>query len=128
MVVKPWEAEKAKKENRAPKRELQKDLSYMGRDNKKNGMWGRVRTYGGMLVENIVQAIARDLMVEGMIRVEAAGYPIVLTVHDEIIAEVKKMFGSLADFCSKMAGPNPKWAEGCPVAVEGWCGPVYKKG
>lgn len=127
MVVKPWELTKAKKEKRAPVPELQYNLSYMGRDNKRNGVWGRIRTYGGMLTENCVQAIARDLMVEGMIRVEEANYPIILTVHDEIISEVPLDHGSLEAFEALMAGPPPQWALDCPVAVEGWSGLRYKK-
>jgi DNA polymerase len=101
-------------------------LSYMGRDNKKNGIWGRVFTYGGMLTENVVQAISREIMVEAMIRVERLGYEILLTVHDEIIAEVKKIFGSLTQFCAEMKAELP-WLPGCPINVAGWIGPRYMK-
>lgn len=107
---------------------IRDQLTYMGRDNKRGGAWGRISTYGGMLTENVVQAISRDLMVEGMIRVEQAGYPIILTVHDEIVAEPPEDHGSLKEFESLMAGPTPPWATGCPVSVEGWEGPRYKKG
>ncbi len=120
MVVKPWDQETGKKT-------LQRSLTYMGRNNKRNGAWSRVYTYGGMLTENCVQAIARDLMAEGMIRVERAGYPIILTVHDEIVAEVPHGHGSLDEFNDLMAGPPPPWAHDCPVAVEGWSGQRYKK-
>jgi DNA polymerase len=101
-------------------------LTYMGRDNKKGGSWGRVRTYGGMLCENVVQAIARDLMAEAMIRVEIAGYKIVLTVHDEIISEDDKDFGSQEEFEREMS-ITPPWARGCPVAVEGGVVTRYQK-
>jgi len=101
-------------------------LTYMGRDNKKGGTWGRVRTYGGMLTENVVQAIARDLMVDAMFRVEIAGYKIVLTVHDEIISEDDENFGSQEEFEELMA-ISPPWATGCPVAVEGGCITRYQK-
>ena len=120
MVVKPWDRETGKKT-------LQLKLTYMGRDNKRGGMWSRVYTYGGMLTENCVQAIARDLMVEGMIRVEGAGYPIILTVHDEIISEVPLDHGDLETFNSLMAGPPPSWAPDCPVAVEGFEMMRYRK-
>lgn len=106
---------------------IKDSLTYMGRDNKLGGAWGRIRTYGGMLTENVVQAISRDLMVEGMIRVEKAGYPIILTVHDELVGEPDDGFGSLKEFCALMAGPTPKWATGCPISVEGWEGYRYKK-
>ncbi len=101
-------------------------ITYMGRDNKKGGTWGRIRTYGGMLTENIVQAIARDLMAEAMIRVEQAGYPIILTVHDEIISEVHKSFGSQGEFDAIMS-IVPPWAEGCPIEVEGGSVTRYQK-
>lgn len=98
--------------------EMKDSLTYMGRDNKHGGAWGRVRTYGGMLVENVVQAISRDLMVEAMIRVENKGYKIVLTVHDEVISEDDKDFGSQGEFNQLMV-ETPPWATGCPIAVEG---------
>src|SRR3546814_761873 len=101
-------------------------LTYMGRDNKLGGAWGRIRTYGGMLTENVVQAIARDLMAEAMIRVEKAGYPIVLTVHDEIIAETDENFGSEEEFHHLMAA-SPPWATDCPIAVEGGTIRRYQK-
>ncbi len=106
-----------------PKRD---GLTYMGRDNKKGGTWGRIRTYGGMLMENVVQAIARDLMAESMIRVELAGFKIILTVHDEVIAEVKK--GTLLySVFEKLMGETPDWAAGCPMAVEGGVIERYQK-
>lgn len=104
-------------------------LKYEGRSNKKGGSWTTVYTYGGMLTENAVQAIARDLMVAAMYRAEKAGFPVILTVHDELVAErdddgktdTYKIFEKI------VAGPNPKWAEGCPVAAEGWEGYRYRK-
>lgn len=101
-------------------------LTYEGKDNKAHGIWSRVTTYGGMLTENIVQAISRDLMVEAMIRVEAAGYWIVLTVHDEIISEVDFSFGSDEEFDTLMT-VVPPWAEGCPIHAAGWSGVRYHK-
>ncbi len=114
LVVPPWGG--AKRDS----------LTYMGRDNKKGGSWGRVRTYGGMLCENVVQAIARDLMCEAMIRVEIAGYQIILTVHDEIISEDDEDFGSQEEF-EKIMAISPPWSTGCPVAVEGGCITRYQK-
>jgi DNA polymerase len=101
-------------------------LTYSGRDNKTGGMWGTVRTYGGMLTENVVQAIARDLMAESMFRVEKAGYSIVMTVHDEIITEDDVGFGSQKEYEILMA-ENPPWASGCPIAVEGGVVTRYQK-
>lgn len=101
-------------------------LQYEGRNNDKGGKWGVVQTYGGMLTENIVQAISRDLMVEAMIRVEQAGYRIILTVHDEIIAENIIGFGSGEEF-DRLMTIVPDWAEGLPISVSGWVGFRYHK-
>jgi DNA polymerase len=101
-------------------------IQYEGKDSKRGGSWGKVWSYGGMLVENIVQAVSRQLMVEAMIRVEVYGYPVILTVHDEIVSEVDKGFGSLAEF-EELMSRNPPWAEGCPISVDGWEGQRYRK-
>jgi DNA polymerase len=106
--------------------EMRDALSYMGRDNKKSGAWGRIRTYGGMLTENVVQAIARDLMAEAMIRVEKAGFPIILTVHDEIISETLKGTKDQKEF-ERIMAICPDWAKGCPIAVEGGVITRYQK-
>jgi len=101
-------------------------VTYMSRDSQKGGRWRRTDTYGGKLTENIVQAISRDLMVEAMIRCERAGYPIILTVHDEIVAETDDTYGSQQEFEQLMAYVPP-WAQGCPVGVAGWSDYRYKK-
>lgn len=101
-------------------------LSYQGRDNKKNGVWGQVRTYGGSLVENICQAVARDMMVEAMFRVEQKGYEVLLTVHDEIISEMDELHGDFDEYCRLMS-TSPNWAKDCPIGVDGWVGKRYRK-
>jgi len=88
--------------------------------------WVEGPTYGGSLVENITQAMCRDIMAEAMQRVEKAGYEVVLTVHDEIIAYVKKTFGSLDEFVALLI-QQPVWAAGMPIAAEGWRGHRYRK-
>jgi len=113
-IIPPWGGER------------RDSLTYMGRDNKRGGAWARVRTYGGMLTENVVQAIARDLMAEAMIRVEIAGYNIVLTVHDEIITEDDKDFGSQEEY-ERLMAQNPPWCVGCPITVEGGVVTRYQK-
>lgn len=113
-----WYYEPHVADKKTPWGAVQDGLRYYGRDNKKGGSWGLVDTYGGMLTENVVQSISRDLMAEAMIRVENAGYPIILTVHDEIISEAPKMHGSQEEFERLMAMPV-SWAPDCPIAVEG---------
>ena len=82
--------------------------------------------YGGLWTENIVQAIARDLLVEAMLRVEAAGYPIVLHVHDELVCEVPIGFGSTEEF-TRLMTRKPAWALDLPIAASAWTGPRYCK-
>lgn len=88
--------------------------------------WELGGTYGGRLTENVVQAIARDLMAHSMTSIENAGYEVILTVHDEILAEMRKSKGNVFGFENLMA-TTPLWANGCPVKVVGWKGPRYKK-
>lgn len=98
-------------------------LTYMSFD---SGKFFRNGTYGGKLVENIVQAIARDLMVASCLRAERKGYEIIGTVHDELIAEVPEDFGS-AEELLKIMCVKPKWATDAPINAEGWEGKRYRK-
>ena len=85
------------------------------------------KTYGGSLVENITQATARDIMANGMLNAEAAGYPVILTVHDELVTEVKENSGKNVEGLIKAMCTLPAWAEGCPITAEGWEGRRYRK-
>ena len=76
--------------------------------------------------ENAVQSIARDLLVSAMLRLDRAGYPIVLSVHDEAVCEVPEDFGSLDEVREIMCA-SPDWAAGCPVTADGWEGRRYRK-
>ena len=82
--------------------------------------------YGGLWTENIVSGIARDLLAEAMLRIEAAGYPIVLHVHDEIVCEVPIGFGSTEEF-TRLMTRKPAWALELPIAASAWTGPRYCK-
>ena len=94
------------------------------------GRWSECRhghgAYGGLWTENVVQAIARDLFVEGMRRLEAAGYAIVLHAHDEVCAEVPEDFGSLDEFLGIFTA-LPAWAEGLPIAAKARNGARFAK-
>ena len=100
-------------------------LTFMGVDSYTK-KWVRLSTYGGSLLENIAQAIARDLMCYGMLEAEDEGYNMLFTVHDEGIAMVDIDFGSVPEF-EEILARTPDWAKGVPVVAEGWEGPRYRK-
>lgn len=101
-------------------------LEFWGTDSRLGGRWAKLDTYGGKLAENVTQAVSRDLLADAMLRVEAAGYPVVMHVHDEIVSEVPKDFGSLAEF-EELICQMPDWATGLPMAVEGFECERYRK-
>jgi DNA polymerase len=82
--------------------------------------------YGGLWTENVVSGIARDLLAGAMLRIEAAGYPIVLHVHDEVVCEVPIGFGSAEEF-TKLMICKPAWALDLPIAANAWTGMRYCK-
>lgn len=94
--------------------------------NQTSKKWEVVETYGGKLVENITQAVARDCLFFAMENVEAAGYPIVFDVHDEVILEVAAASASLAEVVRILSQPAP-WAIGLPLNADGWVGEYFKK-
>lgn len=94
----------------------------------KTKKWVFVKTWGGTLTENVVQATARDFMAAGMKRAEAKGYEIVLTVHDEELTEKAKGTGGSVEELERLMAEVPPWGVGCPIRVEGWSGPRYRKG
>lgn len=103
-------------------------LSYMGMD-QTTKKWKRIETYGGKLVENCVQAIARDCLAQAIEYLEAAGLPVVFHVHDEVVIDVAP-FGTDAEMLDKvvsiMTRPIP-WAQGLPLGADGWVGQFFKK-
>lgn len=84
-------------------------------------------TYGGKMVENIVQAVARDILVSGMLAAERSGYRVIGTVHDEILTEQTPEEGSVKQL-EAIVCALPKWANGLPIAAEGFESPRYRKG
>lgn len=103
-------------------------ISYMGTD-QKTRRWKRVETYGGKLVENVVQAIARDCLADAIQRLEAAGSPVVFHVHDEVVIDIAPwadeaaMLQTVVDI---MRQPVP-WAPDLPLDADGWVGRFFRK-
>lgn len=88
--------------------------------------WTRQDTYGGKLVENIVQAVARDCLADAMLRLDAAGYNEVMHVHDEIVMEEPYGKGSLEEV-NKIMGTTIPWAKGLPLKADSYECEFYKK-
>lgn len=90
--------------------------------------WSEARAWRGLIVENAVQAIARDIQARAMTKIAAAGLRIVLHTHDEICCEVPtaKAYQAYDTMQRIMAAP-PEWATGLPIAAEGWIGRRYRK-
>ena len=103
----------------------QPSLGYWGM-NQKTKKWERLETYGGKLVENITQAVARDCLAEAVERLEAAGYSVVFHIHDEVVIDAGRDKADLEDVVRIMS-QVPVWAEGLPLNAEGWTNEFFKK-
>lgn len=128
-ITTPWDEEK-------------QQLHFMG-VNSVTKKWEEHYTYGGSLVENITQAVARDIMAEAMLRVEDAGFKILMSVHDELVTEVRHVHCG-ASYIEPAQGNKyvkrleeqmciiPDWGQddvvgNIPISAEGWYGQRYKK-
>jgi len=111
----------------SPKIEDGDKITYMGID-QYTRKWTRIHTHGGKLFENCSQAVARDIMAANMPLIEAAGYQIVLTVHDEIIAEAPDEPQYNAKHLASLLAANPAWAPDIPLAAAGFETYRYRKG
>ena len=107
----------------APNRFGNDSIHYYGVN---TGSWGELETYGGKLTENVVQAIARDCLAFAMKNIEAAGYRIVMHIHDEVILDVPEERADLGEVCRIMCQSAP-WAEGLLLNADGFVGGYYKK-
>ena len=101
-------------------------LCYMGQ-NQKTGKWGPVETYSGKLVENIVQATARDLLAGALARLEEAGFEVIFSIHDEIVIDTPQEIEDSLDRVAAIMTVIPPWAEGLPLNAAGWRGPYFIK-
>jgi DNA polymerase len=112
MVETPWGAHK-------------EAVVFMGVDSE-TYKWIRMSTYGGKITENIVQATARDILTEALMRLEYNGYPAIFHVHDEVISTLPKNEGHLEEFISLME-VLPAWANGLPINATGYREERYRK-
>lgn len=101
-------------------------LTYMG-VNQYTRKWERLHTYGGKIIENATQAGARDVLAHNMAEAEAAGFEIVLTVHDELVTETIDSGQFTSQRLSDIMSTVPPWATGLPLAASGWEGTRYRK-
>ena len=102
-------------------------ITYMGVNDKNK--WGHIETYGGKLVENCVQAIARDCLAQAIEHLEAAGLPVIFHIHDEVVIDIRPFADNeamLAKTVEIMSRPVP-WAPGLPLGADGWVGKFFKK-
>ena len=113
---------KATKDEHTGRDRLQ--VVIQGKNNK--GRWGDVYLYGGLLWENVVQALCRDLLAGALMACERTGYPVVLHVHDEVVVEVPKGAGRVEEVQQLMT-QVPPWARGIPVNSSAWRDERYVK-
>lgn len=102
-------------------------ITYMGVNDKNK--WGRIETYGGKLVENVVQAIARDCLAQAIEHLEATGLPVVFHIHDEVVIDTAAFDtnDAMLDKVVKIMSTPIPWAEGLPLGADGWVGAFFKK-
>jgi DNA polymerase len=103
----------------------QNGITYYGQ-NSKNKKWGRVLTYSGKLFENVCQKAARDIMAHNMLNAEAQGYDLLLTVHDELVAEADATSPPKKELSAILA-TNPPWSTDLPLAASGHVADRYGK-
>ena len=103
-------------------------IAYTGMD-QTTKKWKTVETYGGKLVENVVQAIARDALAGAVDHLEAAGLPVVFHVHDEVVIDIAP-FDSPENMLKKVEtimSQEIPWAKGLPLNADGWVGTFFTK-
>lgn len=100
-------------------------ITYWG-VNQTTKQWTLIDTFGGKIVENAVQSVARDCLAVAIERLESAGYPIIFHVHDEVVIECDKDKADLSKVVEVMKTPTT-WAQGLPIDADGWVGNFFRK-
>jgi DNA polymerase len=122
LVVDPVSGEEIELEAES---QPKKTVQFLGLDKSKKKLQTEF-THGGVLTENITQAVARDLMMLGLLRLEKARYRVLLSVYDEGVCEKAKGEGTIEEFV-KILCELPPWGAGLTVEAKGWVGPRYRK-
>lgn len=107
--------------------DLGRDAIHFQGVNQNTKKWEYISTYGGKLTENIVQAVARDLLANAMMNLWHAGYRINFHIHDEVILEVPKQSGQNLEEAIRLMCTLPAWAEGLPLNAAGFESDYYRK-
>lgn len=110
---------------KTPWGEAKEAVTFMGVDSMTK-QWKRMAGYGGEWTENIVQAVAADLLRVSLVRLDDMGFPVVFHVHDEIVGDCDTDEWKLDDMLQVMTDPPP-WAKGLPLEADGWVGFRYRK-
>ena len=127
-VITPWGAEKEALTFMTVVDQTQKKKLKVLPDPNSRGRWQRVSTHGGPLAENATQGFCRDLLATAMVEIEAEDIPVVMHIHDEPVAEVKKFRAQYAlERMIAIMSTTPSYAPGLPLAAEGWTGKRYRK-
>lgn len=119
-----WPSARIDEEGITPWGSKARQIAYMGTNLAHK--WAEKKTYAGDIAQSLVQGIARDMLTNAMIKLEVAGFPVVLHVHDEIMVEVEEGLNRFEDFKTIMSTPAP-WALVFPLSSEGWIGRRYQK-
>lgn len=104
----------------------EKGIRFVYSGSTESGQYTRVHSYGARVVENLCQAASRDLLAGAMVRLEKAGYPIVIHCHDEVVVEAPKSNTALEEICEIMQ-QTPKWADGLYLRADGYVCSYYQK-
>lgn len=102
------------------------DTSFIG-VNPYTRQWGRIKTYNGKLMENIVQGGSADILMDGLVAADEAGYNPILSIHDEILAETPDSDEFTAEGLSHLLAGSSPWAVGLPLTAKGKSFSRYSK-